>query len=404
MKIYISGISGTAMGPLALMAIEAGIEVVGSDKAEGAISNELRKKNIEFFIGEQDGSFLEQKNTEEEIDWFVYTSALPKEHPELLMARRLELKISKRDELIAFLIEKLNLKMIAVAGTHGKTTTTSMIIWAALKLGIPISYLVGTTLGFAESGRYDEKSRFLVYEADEYDRNFLYFHPWVSGITNVSYDHPDIYKTREEYQEAFLQFEQQSENVVKNTTLNKNIAVAGEARKFDATLALEMIKKITDEPEEKIIAILNVFPGVGRRFERISEGVYSDYAHHPEEIEATLNVANEEAKKCGFRGIVAIYEPHQNTRQHEVRDGYKRAFIGAEKIFFLPTFLVREDSNLAILTPEDLISTLENKDKAVACALTSEFGERIKQLRNDGFLILLMSAGPADKWLRELFA
>ena len=106
MNIFISGISGTAMGPLAMMAKEAGLEVFGSDKHEGAVTEELRKRKIEISIGEQDGEFLAEKNKKVGIDWFVYTSALPKNHPELVLAKKLRIKVSKRDELIAFLVKK----------------------------------------------------------------------------------------------------------------------------------------------------------------------------------------------------------------------------------------------------------------------------------------------------------
>ena len=132
MRIYISGISGTGMGPLALFAHDAGYEVCGSDLSKGAIYDELVKAGIEVFIGEQNGDYLRTK-LEQGVDWFVYTSALPKDHAELVMAREAGIKCTKRDDLTEFLVEELGLKMIAVAGTHGKTTTTSMIIWAALK-------------------------------------------------------------------------------------------------------------------------------------------------------------------------------------------------------------------------------------------------------------------------------
>ena len=138
MRIYISGISGTGMGPLALMAKAAGFEVSGSDLAEGAIYSELVENGINVRIGEQDGEFLKKKMADG-VDWFVYTSALPDDHAELVMAREAGIKCTKRDELTAFLVEKLGLKMVAVAGTHGKTTTTAMIIYAALKLGLPVS-------------------------------------------------------------------------------------------------------------------------------------------------------------------------------------------------------------------------------------------------------------------------
>ena len=127
MNIYISGISGTGMGPLALMAKTAGFEVSGSDLAEGAIYDELVKAGIDVKIGEQDGDFLKKK-MKDGVDWFAHTSALPEGHAELKIVREAGIKCTKRDDLTAFLVEKLGLKMVAVAGTHGKTTTTAMII------------------------------------------------------------------------------------------------------------------------------------------------------------------------------------------------------------------------------------------------------------------------------------
>ena len=143
MKVYISGISGTGMGPLALMAVSAGIEVVGSDLARGAIYDELIAAGVKVFIGEQDGEFL--KSELEGLDWFVHTSALAPDHAELVMAREAGIKCTKRDDFTAYLVDLLGLQMVAVAGTHGKTTTTAMIVWGALKFGLPVSYIVGTT-------------------------------------------------------------------------------------------------------------------------------------------------------------------------------------------------------------------------------------------------------------------
>ena len=440
MNIYISGISGTGLGPLALMAADAGLTVCGSDLAEGAVTHELNAKGIEMEFGAdaQDGSFLKKMFDTKGIDWFVYTSALPTDHPELKLAKKLGIRISKRDELIAYLVEKLGLKMVAVAGTHGKTTTTSLITWGALSLGLPISYLVGTTLPFAEAGAYDAKSKFLIYEADEYDRNFLHFYPWLAVITTVSYDHPDIYPTKLDYLKAFSKFEGQSENVIRGRELegeavengetidlSKKFSLAGKARRYDASLAMQALFEMIDEAgmdeaeeplihgaksyagrkidEKLLIEILDEFPGVGRRFERIASGVYSDYGHHPEEIAATINVAREEAKRLGLKGVVAIYEPHQNVRQHEVKDGYKDSFVGVDKIFWLPTYLVREDPELKVLTPEDLIADLENREVAEPAEPNEDLAEKLKGYQKDEYLILLMTAGPADAWLRKVF-
>lgn len=430
MNIYISGISGTGMGPLALMAKNAGLNVTGSDKNAGPIVDELKNAGIDFEIGTQDGSFFERKNGENKIDWFVYTSALPGDHPELLRAKELGIKTSKRDELIAFLIDQLGLKLVAVAGTHGKTTTTSMIIWTAKKLGLKAAYLVGTTLGFAKSGSYEEGDEFFIYEADEYDHNFLHFSPWLSLITFVSYDHPDIYKTEQEYKDAFREFEIKSKNVIfanadavtynpadlaedgVNTyvclSTDPRINLAGAARREDANTAFQAIKRMCvhegrEVEDEEIIKIINQFPGVGRRFEKIADGIYSDYAHHPEEIAATVEIAKEECERLNKAGVVVLYEPHQNTRQHEVMAGYKDVFLGVSKIFWLPTYLTREDSSLRVISPNEFIETLENKEVGEAAELNDELKEQILKYQKDNYLVILMTAGPADAWLRQIF-
>ena len=399
MKIYISGISGTGMGPLALMAKAAGFDVCGSDLAKGAIYDELVQAGIEVYIGEQDGEFLRSKLPG--LDWFCYTSALPHDHAELVLAKEAGIKCTKRDDLTAFLVSELGLKMVAVAGTHGKTTTTAMIIYAALKLGLPAAYIVGTTLGFASSGSYHTDDKFFIYEADEYDRNFLKYHPWVAVLPFVSYDHPDIYPTREDYEKAFEYFKGQSEKVIDNVddlTID-DFKLAGSARRFDAALATLAIHEMAPEVEiPRIVEILNSFPGVGRRFERLSDGIYSDYAHHPEEIKATIDVAKDEMRMRNYSGVVVVYQPHQNTRQHEVRGGYKDAFEEADKVFWLPTYLTREDPNLAILTPAELSEGIDNVEVAEP---NDQLFEKILQARDSGNLVVLMTAGPADEWLRK---
>ena len=404
MNVYISGISGTGMGPLALMAKAAGFAVWGSDLAKGAIYDELIKAGIEVRIGPQDGEFLREK-LEGEVDWFVYTSALSADHKELVLAREAGVKCTKRDDLTAFLVSELGLKMVAVAGTHGKTTTTAMIIWAALKLGLPVSYIVGTTLGFAPSGAYKMGDKYFIYEADEYDLNFLKYHPWLAVIPAVSYDHPDIYPTVEDYEAAFLQFKAQSERVVEQSSFDENeFKLAGEVRRKDAALAAEAVFMMAPGiSREKIVEILNEFPGVGRRFEKITEGVYTDYAHHPEEIAATMGVVEDEKRLHGKKGIVVVYQPHQNTRQHEVRNGYREAFLGADKIYWLPTYLTRENPNLPVLKSEELIDGLINKEVAEAAELSDDLVEKLQKYIDDNYLVILMTAGPADGWLREKF-
>ena len=401
------------MGPLALMAQEAGLTVFGSDLAAGAVTGELVAHGIKLYLGEQDGEFLRARAKDEGVDWFVYTSALPADHPELVLARRLGLKISKRDELLNYLIEKLDLKLVAVAGTHGKTTTTAMIVWGAQQLGLPLSYLIGTTLPFAEAGHYDPEADYFVYEADEYDRNFLAFHPWLAAIPTVTYDHPDIYPTVEDYRAAFRQFEEQSETVLHGDEIDSGLTLAGEARRYDATLAIDVLERLLPQvrglkgvvaarqQHRELVRVINEFPGVGRRFEQVSEGYYSDYAHHPEEVAATVEVAIEEAERRGLKGVVALYEPHQNTRQSELAEEYAEAFQGVAHLYWLPTYLTRENPALKVLEPEDFIAKLTNRKVAEAAELDEALAEAVQKWHAEGYLILLMTAGPADAWLRK---
>ena len=161
------------MGALALFAREAGYEVYGSDLNPGPVVRELETAGIKFKIGPdaQDGKWL-QHCIDEGVEWFVYTSALPADHTELVLAGE-KLKCTKRDGLISQIVQDKGLKMVAVAGTHGKTTTTAMIIWACHELKLPISYLVGSNLPFGPAGKFNPEARYFVYEADEYGNAYL---------------------------------------------------------------------------------------------------------------------------------------------------------------------------------------------------------------------------------------
>src|SRR3954468_16361308 len=123
MNIYFSGVGGVGIGPLVQIALDAGYTVQGSDATQSPLTHELQARGVTISIG-QDGTFLQACHNDNPIDWYVYTAALPDNHPELLLARQLGIKTAKRDELLARIIQEKNLKLIAVAGTHGKTTTT----------------------------------------------------------------------------------------------------------------------------------------------------------------------------------------------------------------------------------------------------------------------------------------
>jgi len=417
MNIYFSGIGGVAIGPLSEIALDAGYTVQGSDRAPSLITEELEKRGIPISIGEQDGRFLQERHDTQPIGWLIYTSALPPDHPELILAQKLGIKTAKRDELIAHIIAEKNLKLIAVAGTHGKTTTTGMLIWTLQQLGIPVSYSIGTTINFGPSGLYDPSSEYFIYECDEFDRNFLHFSPYLSLVTSADYDHPDTYPTEADYALAFRQFIHQSRLCIlwqhdadriatrdpSTWCLQEDevlrLTLAGEHNRRNATLVLKALERLGIGENMTNRDAISTFPGTDRRFEKLSDNLYTDYGHHPAEIAATLQMARELSDH-----VVLVYQPHQNTRQHQIKNEYTDVFISAEKVYWLPTYLSREDKNLPILAPEELFSGVSNHHAIETAELNDALWQKLIAARNEGKLVLLMGAGSIDTWAREQLA
>lgn len=421
MNIYFAGVGGIAIGPLALLAKDMGNTAVGSDQSPSRYSKIIESNGIEVFY-DQSGEALRKAHTTQAIDWYVYTSALPGDNPELIMAHELGIKTSKRDELLNYLLKEKNLKLIAISGTHGKTTTTAMLIWLFDQLKIPFAHLVGTNLSFAPSGRYQPGAEWMIYEADEYDRNMLHFHPDIAVIPSLDYDHPDTYPTPETYREAFREFISKSQRVVTWQSIAKSLGVEGQPnvstvsddndlsnlelvgeynRKngfLVATTVLAM--KISTLPVDKILDIIEAFPGSERRFEKIAENLYSDYAHHPAEIRATIELAREIARD---KKIVVVYQPHQNLRQHEIIDKYQDCFSGANQLYWLPTYLSRENKELPILRPAELIARLSDKPPTEIVELNDSLAGIIRNHLAQQDLVLVIGAGSVDEWLRQHF-
>ena len=151
--------------------------------------------------------------------------------------------------------------------------------------------------------------------------------------------------------------------------------------------------------KKKLIAKLNQFPGSWRRFEKIADNLYTDYAHNPAKIAGCLQIAKELN-----RPIVVVYEPHSNQRQHLIKDQYKNLFKDVRKIYWLPSFLTREDPNLKVLTPQDLIDTLVNSEIAQVAEMNQDLIDAIKDALNSGAVVVAMSASGLDTWLRENLA
>lgn len=431
MHIYFSGIGGVGIGPLAQIAHQAGYRVSGSDKQDSQYIQYLKKHGItDVHIGQTRGGIAEV-HERQPIDWFVYTSALPLENPdapELAYCAEQGIKTSKRDELLNRILADKQLKLIAIAGTHGKTTTTALTTWLFKQLGEPVSYLLPAKTNFAEMGEFSPKSEYFIYEADEFDRNFLAYEPAISLISGVSWDHHEIFPTREDYQAAFREFISQSghafiwqddadylgldpgtESAISvldsADTHVGHITLLGQYNRLDAWLAVQAAHRATRQPIDRLIEVVNRFPGLSRRMEQIIPNLYSDYAHTPEKIRGAMSVALEMAGESG-QNLVVVYEPLTNRRQHYMLDDYKDCFRGASKLYWIPSYLAREDPTQRIIPPAELISHLSDPSFSEPMERDASLRDVIRKHLDNGDMVVAMAGGGGgslDDWLRERF-
>ena len=429
MHIYFSGIGGAGIGPLALIAKQAGYQVSGSDKQDSLYISYLKKHGISSVHIGQTREAIAKVHAKTPIDWLVYTSALPLENPdapELKFCAEQGIKTSKRDEFLNAVLEEKKLKLLAIAGTHGKTTTTAMTIWLFKQLGVPISYAVGAKISFGEMGQYEKASEYFVYEADEFDRNFLAFEPAISVITGVSWDHHEIFPTREDYQEAFRDFIEQSKHtiiwqedfeylhlepaahVLTQSSTNRaieTITLKGLYNRLDAWLAIQAVHHATSVPLEDLLKHSNDFPGLQRRMEQVVPNLYSDYAHTPEKIRGAMSVALEMAADNN-QAVIVVYEPLTNRRQHFMQNDYKDCFAGAAQVYWLPSYLAREDPAQRIIEPSELIARLSEPGLAMPARRDEDLKRTIQAHLKKGDMVVCMVGGGGnslDEWIRKEF-
>ncbi len=422
MHIFFSGIGGTAIGPLAMIAKQAGYEVSGSDKQDSQYIHYLKSHGLDNIRIGQSQQQIETVNQRSPIDWYVYSSAVAIENPdapELQYCQASGIKTSKRDEFLNHFIDEQNLKLIAIAGTHGKTTTTAMVVWLLKQLGIPVSYSVGAKIPYGDMGEFNPDSKYFVLEADEFDRNFLAFHPYLSLITGIDWDHHEIFPTRTNYQQAFtdfihsskhtaiwlddaqtIGFKPRSDDYVISSHGTK-LKLVGAVNRQDAWQVIVSLQNqgIVKEDLPALIDIMNRFPGLSRRFEKLADNLYTDYAHTPAKIRGCIQTALEVSPD-----VVVVYEPLTNRRQHFIKDEYKDLFTGIKKLYWVPSYLAREDQSQEILSPAKLIEFMDNKQIAQPAELNEELKKHIDQHRTAGDLVVCISGGGGgslDEWARQ---
>jgi UDP-N-acetylmuramate--alanine ligase len=385
-KIHFVGIGGIGMSGIAEILLNQGFAISGSDMNENENTEYLRQKGVEIKIGH----FPENINGSEVV---VYSSAVnPDENPETLEARKQGIPIIRRAEMLAE-ATRLNY-CIAVAGTHGKTTSTSMVGLILIKAGYDPTVIVGGRLkDFGGTNARLGKGEWTVVEADEYDRSFLQLLPTIAIINNIEPEHLDIYDGIEDLKNTFLQFANKvpfygfvalgtdDPNVKEILSgINKKIITYGLSRnndyyakdielqqnfsKFSVFKESENLGEITlnvpgyHNVKNALAAIsiaselgidfatiqnaLSEFNGVLRRFDIQGESkgimIVDDYAHHPTEIRATLDAAC----KGWDRRIVAVFQPHTYTRTREFYKEFAQAFDEADVLVITDVYAARE--------------------------------------------------------------
>ena len=438
-KIHFTGIGGIGMSGIAELLINLGCRVSGSDLKQSSMVDNLRRLGGEIHIGHSADNIRD-------VDVVVVSSAVRPDNLEVVEARRLQIPVIPRAEMLA---ELMRLKYsVAVAGAHGKTTTTSMIATIMVAGGLDPTAIIGGRLNAFGSNAKLGEGDFLVAEADESDGSFLKLGPTIAVITNIDREHLDHYADLEEIRSAFTTFankvpfygaailclddpnvrsilpridrrvvtygfNEQADVVATHMEVRGfgssfhvshrgnplgtlNLCIPGKHGAMNALAAVTTALEL-EIPFEKIAAALSGFQNADRRFQvRGQKGdilVVDDYGHHPTEIAATLGAA-----RCSCnRRIVAIFQPHRYSRTRALEEDFSRAFNDADVLIALPIYAAGEEAIPGIDTERLVERIKQSGHRNVVYAPDFDAAQSILcDMVHDGDLVLTLGAG--DVW------
>ena len=357
-RLHFIAIGGTGMSGLALVAHRLGASVTGSDRAASTYLERLRSAGLDPQLGHDAANVPAGAEV-------VVSTAIPEDNPELAVARERGQRVLHRGELLAELCAER--RLIAVGGTHGKTTTTAMLVWALRGIGQdPAWFLGGELPGGGEDGEPANagwgEGEWAVAEADESDASFLRLRPEVAVVTNLEMDHHSRWGSLAGLHEAFERFAERASGVALPEdpelrglggecalTFDEGspgpaaleLAVPGRHNLLNARAALAAVE-LAGFDVEAAAESLRGFPGVRRRLElkgeRNGARVYDDYAHHPTEVRAAL----EALRGLGPRRLFAVFQPHLYSRTKALAEGFGAALALADEVGVLEVYPARE--------------------------------------------------------------
>ncbi len=416
-RLHVVGIAGAGMSAYAIVCRALGAAVTGSDRAESPYLERVRAAGIEAAIGHAAANVPAGEGVE-----VVVSTAIPASNPELEAARERGLRVLSRADLLA---ELTRLKRtIAVAGAHGKTTTSSMVAHALLGCGLDPAYVIGGTLSTTQTNAAWGSGEWLVVEADESDRSFLAIDVDVAVVTNVELDHHTEWPSLAALRDAFRQFLDGAPLAVLPPELlplrgagrsvefggwaGPELAVPGGHNRSNAAAALEAAV-LAGAPREQAAAALATFGGAGRRFEtlgRTASGavVVDDYAHHPTEVAATIAAARE----LGFGRVVAIFQPHLYSRTQHLFRRFGEALAAADLPAVLEVYPARERAGDFPGVSGRLIAEAAadaGGGKRVLWLPDFDAAERVLRAElREGDVLLVLGAGDVDALGRRLLS
>ena len=387
-KLHFIGIGGIGMSGIAEILLDQGFKISGSDRALSEVTERLQKLGASIFEGHR------AENIAQDVDTVVYSSAVQPDNPEILEAQKRNIPIVRRAEMLA---EVMRLKYgIGIAGTHGKTTTTSMTSLVLMEGGLDPTVIVGGKLsGLGGTNARLGRGEFIVVEADEYDRSFLSITPTIAVLTTLETDHLDCYRDLEDIKSAFIQFASKvpfygfivlcldepalldimphlSKKKIVTYGLNPQADIqAVDIRHKDDSSTYTLVRSNQElvsimlqvagvhnvqnslgaitvalelgVPFKNIKAGIEKFAGVYRRWEKKGEvndiALYDDYAHHPTECKATLS-----GVKSGWRRrVVCVFQPHLYSRTRDFYEDFGKSFLLSDVLVVTDVYPAREE-------------------------------------------------------------
>lgn len=462
--IHLIGICGSGLSAIAMILLERGFTVTGSDRQLSPLGERVQATGGVVYVGHR----AEQITG---ADLVVRSSAIADENPEVMAARAAGIPVLKREAFLEQLTE--GQQTIAIAGTHGKTTTTNMIAWVLSECSMDPSYIIGGVSSNLGNNAHAGKGDYFVIEADEYDRMFLGLRPRIAVVTNIEHDHPDCYPTPQDFSNAFHDFaarivpggdllvcgddpgaaqlgkdlsgkvhvrtygiyqdavDLRAEYMHPNDLggysfpitfgrgrgfepvdltvrqkMNINLQVPGKhnVQNALAALAVAVLLKL---PLDKVAAALESFSGTGRRFELRGEAggvtIIDDYAHHPTEIRATLAAAR---ARYPDQRIIALWQPHTFSRTRTLLAEFASAFgspgdVAVDKVLVTEVFAAREPAPMDGFSAKQVVDTMSHPDASFIPDL-AEARESLSKMLRRGDVLLVLSAGDADQLSQQV--